>query len=361
MEEQSVLKKVIFMLKEMCLFFLLLLFNYGLLHAEINFTDQSPLSSECQNTTTVTCLITATCDAIINTNDIEYRISNNGYANENWHNWRDNATVDYTYSPNQIRFKITIPDQTYGNEDFFEEGSNNYIQWRIKSETPYSGMYKINIQINKAPQITILQPGNNGYTGIHPLIQATVFDEGLGINLNSLIITIDEYQGNNVIEIKASEHPEIYNSNGNSISYRYEETALETGKRYLVTIYVEDMGYKEPKSCTQSAIFIVKRKTIVDLIPYPSPFDPSKEEIVIKYVLSHQARVTINIYDVGGKLIKTLIKEQERSVGEHINDRWKGTNYANQNLASGIYLCEIIAKDVSGEHRKYKSLAIFRK
>ena len=354
-------KKVIFILKGTCLFFLSLIFNPGLLHAEINFTDQSPLSSEWQKTTTVICLITAVCDVAIDTDEIEYRISNSGYANENWHSWRNNATVDYIYSLKQIRFKIIIPDQIYGNEDFFEEGSDNYIQWRIKNETPYSGMYKINIQINQIPQITILQPGNNDYTGLHPLIQATVFDEGLGINPDSLTMTIDEYQGNNVIVIKASEHPEIYNSNEKLISYTYEENALKIGKRYIVNISVEDTGYKEPKSGTQSAIFTVKEKAIVDLIPYPSPFDPYKEEIVIKYVLSHQARITINIYDVGGKLIKTLIKEQERTVGEHINDRWKGTNYAGQNLASGIYLCEIIAKDESGEHRKYKSLAIFRK
>lgn len=344
----------------MCLFFLLI-FNTGLLHAEINFTDQSPLSSEWQNTTTVTCLITATCDVAINTNEIEYHISNSGYASENWHPWRDNAIVDYTYSPNQIRFKITIPDPTYGNEDFFEEGSDNYIQWRIQSEKPYSGMYKINIQVNQPPQITILQPGNNGYSSIHPLIQATVFDEGLGINMDSLTMTIDEYQGDNVIVIRASQRPEIYNVSEKLILYTHEENALEIGKRYIASIYVEDAGYKEPQSCTQSAIFTVKEKTIVDLIPYPSPFDPHKEEIVIKYVLSHQARITITIYDLGGKLIKTLIKEQERTAGEHINDRWKGIDYAGQNLASGIYLCEIIAKNEYGEHRKYKSLAIFRK
>lgn len=354
-------KKVVFILGEINLFFLLMIFNTGLLRAEINFTDQSPLSSECQNTTTVICLITATCDVAININEIEYRVSNSGYASENWHPWRDNASVDHTYSSRQIRFRITIPDQIYGNEDFFEEGSNNYIQWRIKSEAPYSGMYKVNIQINQAPQITILQPGNNGYTGTHPLIQATVLDEGLGINLNSLTISIDEYQGSNVIVIRASEHPEIYNSSEKIISYTYEENALEIGKRYILSIYVEDTGYKEPQSCTQSAIFTVKEKTIVDLIPYPSPFDPYREEIVIKYVLSHPAQITINIYDLGGRLIKRLIKEQERTAGEHINDRWKGIDYAGQNLASGIYLCEIIAKGESGEHRKYKSLAIFKK
>lgn len=353
--------KILYILGKMNLFFLLVLFNPNLSYAEVNFTDPYPTSSQWQNTTNITCLITVTQDTAINTSEIEYCISNSGYSYENWHSWRDDAIVDNTYSPNQIRFKITIPTQIYGTNDFFEEGSNNYIQWRIKSESPYSGMYKINIQTNHPPRITNLRPDNEGCASIHPSIKADIFDEGMGINLNSLTITMDKYPETNIFVLRASEHPEIYNSIEKTISYTYKDNALEPGQRYRVTVYVEDTGYKEPLSATQSAIFTVKNKTIVDMIPYPSPFDPHKEAIVIKYVLSQNARVTINIYDMGGKLIKTVIKGQQRSVGEHINDKWEGTDYAGQNLASGIYLCEIIAKDETGEHRKHKSLALFRK
>lgn len=342
------------------LIFLLIIFNIDKACAGINFIDQSPTSSEWQNTTTVVCRITVVSDKAIDTNEIEYRISNSGCDYEDWYGWRDNASIDYTYTSEKIRFKIVIPNKEYGNEERLKEGGDNYIQWRLKSEIPYSGMYKINIHINQPPQITILQPDNGEYTGPHPVIEASVFDEGMGINIDSLMITIDKYQGDNVMTITESEHPGIYNSSKGIISYIYRNDPLEIGQRYRITIYVEDVGYAEPKYVEKSVVFTVREDTIVDLVPYPSPFDPHERAVVIRCVLSKDAEMTINIYDTSGKLVKTVIEGQERKAGEQ-NVEWEGNNYAGQDLANGIYFCEVIAKDEDGEHRKYEALTIFRK
>ena len=96
------------------------------------------------------------------------------------------------------------------------------------------------------------------------------------------------------------------------------------------------------------------------MVPYPCPFDP-KEGTTIRYVLAKDSKVTINIYNMAGRLVKTVIMNEERGAGEHTQDKWFGDNYVREELANGIYFCEIIAEDDDGEHRYYQSLAIFGK
>ncbi|MEW6557849.1 MAG: FlgD immunoglobulin-like domain containing protein [Elusimicrobiota bacterium] len=109
----------------------------------------------------------------------------------------------------------------------------------------------------------------------------------------------------------------------------------------------------------------IDENEIVDLVPYPCPFDPSKESIKIRYVLDNIAeKVSINIYDMSGRLVKTIVHNQQKAAGMHEEDTWDGTNYAGEKLANGIYFCEIIAKEFKidgGQERRYTALAIFGK
>ena len=81
---------------------------------------------------------------------------------------------------------------------------------------------------------------------------------------------------------------------------------------------------------------------------------------MIRYVLDKRCEVSINIYDMSRRLVKTVVDNLVREAGIS-EDPWNGTNFANQELANGVYFCEIVAKDSDGEHRRYTSLAIFGK
>ena len=103
-----------------------------------------------------------------------------------------------------------------------QEGENNYIKWKcsnIEGSEGISNPYQIKITANQSPQLNILQPDENAYTGVHPLIQAAVSDEGWGIDPNSINIVLSEYHGSNIITVTGSQHPEIYNPNKGLISY----------------------------------------------------------------------------------------------------------------------------------------------
>ena len=72
------------------------------------------------------------------------------------------------------------------------------------------------------------------------------------------------------------------------------------------------------------------------LAAYPNPFNG---RTTIKYSIAKSARVTISIYDMQGRLVRTLI-EKLVSAGSH-QVHWNGKDGANREVSSGCYLCKI--------------------
>ncbi|MBM3713376.1 MAG: T9SS type A sorting domain-containing protein [Actinobacteria bacterium] len=73
---------------------------------------------------------------------------------------------------------------------------------------------------------------------------------------------------------------------------------------------------------------------------YPNPFNPST---TIEYEISQPENVKINIYDVTGRLIKELVKEQ-KNIGRY-SVVWNGKDDSGNMVASGNYFYQIIIGD----------------
>ena len=71
---------------------------------------------------------------------------------------------------------------------------------------------------------------------------------------------------------------------------------------------------------------------------YPNPFNPSTE---IHFTLSTVSDVRLNVYDILGRRVATLIDENLEG-GEHII-QWDGKGSDGQSLASGIYFYRLTA------------------
>jgi len=65
---------------------------------------------------------------------------------------------------------------------------------------------------------------------------------------------------------------------------------------------------------------------------YPNPFNPST---TIHFDLSKASRVQLNIYDLTGRLVKTLLDEV-RPAGSH-QVIWNGTDRDGNVVATGVY------------------------
>ncbi len=67
---------------------------------------------------------------------------------------------------------------------------------------------------------------------------------------------------------------------------------------------------------------------------YPNPFNPST---IIRFSLPVDKNISLTIYDILGRKIKTLIDNQEYHKGTY-EARWDGTNNFGSKVASGIYI-----------------------
>ncbi|MBW6515203.1 MAG: T9SS type A sorting domain-containing protein [Candidatus Cloacimonetes bacterium] len=80
---------------------------------------------------------------------------------------------------------------------------------------------------------------------------------------------------------------------------------------------------------------------------YPNPFNP---ETTIKFILEREGEVLLEIYNIKGQRVKTLVDEQ-RDAGEH-QVIWNGLDDRNRQMPSGIYFYQMITDCGYREVRK---------
>lgn len=74
---------------------------------------------------------------------------------------------------------------------------------------------------------------------------------------------------------------------------------------------------------------------------YPNPFNP---QTTIAFSLKERARVRVDVFNVAGQLVKTLLDET-RPAGSHQDVRWDGRDAGNRPAASGVYFYRLSAGD----------------
>jgi len=79
---------------------------------------------------------------------------------------------------------------------------------------------------------------------------------------------------------------------------------------------------------------------------FPNPFNP---ETTIAFSLSNVGNVVINVYNVRGQRVRTLLNEQ-REPGHH-SVVWNGTDDNGRAVSSGIYLYRIVAGEYTSMRR----------
>ena len=74
----------------------------------------------------------------------------------------------------------------------------------------------------------------------------------------------------------------------------------------------------------------------------PNPFNPMT---VISYELMAPSPVRLDVFDVSGRRVTTLVDGAIRAAGTH-NQRWNGTDVSGVRVASGVYLVRLEVGDV---------------
>jgi hypothetical protein len=84
---------------------------------------------------------------------------------------------------------------------------------------------------------------------------------------------------------------------------------------------------------------------------YPNPFNPTTQ---IKYDLPEDALVSITIYDIMGRSIKSLVNSNQSAGYRSI--QWNATNNLGEPVSAGMYIYMIQA----GEFRKVKKMVLLK-
>ncbi len=79
----------------------------------------------------------------------------------------------------------------------------------------------------------------------------------------------------------------------------------------------------------------------------PNPFNP---RTTIHYHLASTAAVSIDVFDVSGRLVRRLVGSEVRAAGTHVA-AWDGQDSFRQPVASGTYFCRLVAPGVSEVRR----------
>jgi hypothetical protein len=129
-----------------------------------------------------------------------------------------------------------------------------------------------------------------------------------------------------------------------------DETVLEAVTYYYVVtaLYEEDVesGYSNEANAFAGSPSGIDNAEIA--VPnayamhqnYPNPFNP---ETIIKYDLPKKAEVSLKIYDISGKLVKTVVSG-EKEAGYH-SVVWDGTDDADRAVTSGVYVYRLETDD----------------
>jgi hypothetical protein len=73
---------------------------------------------------------------------------------------------------------------------------------------------------------------------------------------------------------------------------------------------------------------------------YPNPFNPST---VIEFSLTRHQQVTLQIYDILGRLINSPV-DRPLPAGEH-QVVWDGTNHDGDVVSSGVYFYRLVSEE----------------
>lgn len=106
------------------------------------------------------------------------------------------------------------------------------------------------------------------------------------------------------------------------------DIAISDGQRLIVRIGANVVGIAED---ILPATFALEAN-------YPNPFNPST---TIRYALPEAARVRLSVYDLSGRLVRTLVNAEENPGYKQV--AWNGRNQAGDALSSGVYLYRLEA------------------
>lgn len=180
------------------------------------------------------------------------------------------------------------------------------------------------------PSVTGVTPEGESRVGEErrPMITASYTDAGAGIDTSSVVMMLD---GNPVVPTSVSATQAVY----------MPPADLDFG-RHTVRLEVSDIAQPSANTATHEWSFVLEdgRGPIFRgvLRNHPNPFNDST---TVAFTLAREATVTIEIYDMTGRIVRVLAQDEVREAG-HNEFPWDGNTSSGDALARGVYFGQIM-------------------
>ena len=201
-----------------------------------------------------------------------------------------------------------------------------------------------------APVITMSSPQNEArLTERRPQISITYADAESGVDADSIRFVLDDQ----LINLKPNEK--------SASQVLYTPPAELAFGQHTVKLEVSDMAHKEGNVSEKSSgareanmavhefTFFVESEEgpVLASRPINAP-NPFKDNTRISFTLTRQSTVSIVIYDMTLRPVRVLVDNEVWDAGEYVGKGaigWDGTSTAGEDLARGVYFCQIMVAD----------------
>ena len=201
-----------------------------------------------------------------------------------------------------------------------------------------------------APVITMSSPQNEArLTERRPQISITYADAESGVDVDSIRFVFDD----KLINLKPNQKtasqviytPDIDLAFGqHSVKLEVSDMAHKEGN-----VSEKSSGAREANMAVHEFTFFVESEAgpVLAARPINAP-NPFKENTRISFTLTRQSTVSIVIYDMTLRPVRVLVDNEVWDAGEYVGKAaigWDGTSSSGEDLARGVYFCQIMVAD----------------
>ena len=201
-----------------------------------------------------------------------------------------------------------------------------------------------------APVITMATPQQDArLTERRPTISITYADAESGVDVDSIRFVLDD-QLINLSDKQKSASQVTYIPVGN-LSFGQHTVKLEVSDRAHEegNVSEKNSGARKANMAVYEFSFFVESEEgpVLASRPINAP-NPFKENTRISFTLTRQSTVSIVIYDITLRPVRVLVDNEVWDAGEYTGKNaigWDGTTTGGEDLARGIYFCQIMVAD----------------